>query len=341
VGVEADKLRALIDEFRGKSVVVLGDIMLDHYVYTEPRKLSREAPVIVADYSSEAYRPGGAANLAAVLSRLGARVSLVGAVGADEEADRLIGELKGDGVDVSGIVVAGRKTCVKTRIYVGRRQYLRIDIEDRSPIVGDDADRLLEKFTSSLENAGLVLISDHDKGTLTPPIIYEAIERSKKLGKPVVGRPKVEHVFDFTHSDTLITTVREASEAVGVKILNDSSLRNLGFNMLTRIECGSVYLYDQNTSYLFEQNSVTYVPPLTKLRNHEAVGLRDIVAAAYGLAFAASKNPLYAALISRLAESLFLEAVNGARAEITAVRLRESIERFFADGYTYRTVKVR
>lgn len=341
MGVEADKLRSLVDGFNGKSVVVLGDLMLDHFVYTEPRKLSREAPVVVADYSSESYRPGGAANLAVILKRMGARVSLVGAVGMDEDADKLLGELKSSGVDISGVVTTGRKTCVKRRIYVGKRQYLRIDIEDRTPLEGPIADRVLAMFSQSLEGADLVLMSDHDKGTLTSSLIYQALELARTAGKCVVSRPKVEHVFDYTHTDSLVTTVREASEAVGVKILNDSSIRNLGFNMLTRIECGSVYLYDQNTSYLFEQSSVTYVPPLAKSPYHEVIGVRDVVTAAYGLAYVTSKNPLYASLISRAAESLYVEATNGARAQISEAHLRESISRFFEDGYSYRTVKVR
>lgn len=341
MGVERDKLRSLVDRFEGKNVVVLGDVMLDHYIYTEPRKLSREAPVIVADYASEAYRPGGAANLAVFLKQLGAKVRLVGSVGLDEDGEKLLGALKDDGIDVSHIVAAERRTCVKRRIYVGRRQYLRVDIEDRSPLQGDWAKMLLERFESCLEGSDLVLISDHDKGTLTPTIIYEAIELSKRSGKCVVARPKVEHLFDFSHVDTVITTVKEASEAVGVKILNDSSVRNLGFNMLTRIECGSVFLYDQNTSYLFEKNSVTYLPPLAKPAYHEVVGLRDVIAAAYGLAYVESRNPLYACLIGRVAESLFVEGANGAAAPINSLRLREGIDRFFADGYPLRTVRVK
>lgn len=342
MGVEPDKLRSLVDGFKGKSVVVLGDIMLDHYMYTEPRKLSREAPVIIADYSSEAYRPGGAANLAALLKQFGANVKLVGAVGLDDGGEKLLEELKNSGIDTAHIVTTSRKTCVKRRIYVGRRQYLRIDVEDRSPIEGREAEQLLDKFASCLEGSDLVLMSDHDKGTLTSSTIYSAIELSKKSGKCVVGRPKVEHVFDFSGVDTLVTTVREASEAVGLKILNDSSLRNLGFNMLTRTGSGSIFLYDQGTSYLFEQNnSLTYVPPLIKLGYHEAVGLRDVIAAAYGLAYVESRNPLYASLISRVAETLFLEATNGSRAQITNLHLRDGIDKFFADGYTYRTVKVR
>lgn len=342
MGVETDKLRLVVSGFRGKNVVVLGDIMLDHYVYTEPRKLSREAPVIVADYSSEAYRPGGAANLAAILRQLGANVKLVGSVGLDEDGEKLLGALKNSGIDTASIVVTGRKTCVKRRIYVGRRQYLRVDVEDRSPLEANEAGRLLENFGRSLEGSDLVVISDHDKGTLTSSTIYGAIELSKRQGKCVVARPKVEHVFDFSGADTIVTTVREASEAVGVKILNDSSIRNLGFNLLTRTGSASIFLYDQGTSYLFEQNnSVTYVPPLAKLTYHEAVGLRDIVAAAYGLAYVESKNPLYASLVSRVAETVFLETTNGARTQITAPQLVEGIDRFFADSYTYRTVRVR
>ncbi len=341
MGGETHKLKSLIDGFNGKKVVVLGDIMLDHYVYTEPRKLSREAPVVVADYSSEAYRPGGAANLATILKRLGANVSLVGVVGVDADADKLLEALRDVGVDVSGVLSTERKTCVKRRIYVGRRQYLRIDIEDRSPVGGVITQQLYEKVSQKLGGAELIIISDHDKGTLTPTLIYSVIEQAKAAGKFVVGRPKTEHFFDYTHVDTMLATIREASEAVGVKILNDSSVRNLGFNVISRIECGSVYLYDQSTAYMFEQNSVTYLPPLVKLAYHEVIGLRDIITAAYGLAYASSRNALYASLISRVAETLFIEASNGSRAYIDSIQLGEGVMRFFSDGYAYRTVKVR
>lgn len=339
--LEGDRLKKIIDDFATKNVIVLGDPMLDHYVYTEARKLSREAPVIVSDYVSEEFNPGGAANLAAILKRLGAGVSLIGVIGKDNEGKTLLNELDAEGVDTSSIIdVEGRPTCVKTRIYVGRRQYLRIDREDRKSVDLSVTSKLINNLKTKIDQHDIVILSDHDKGTLTTMLISEVVKLSRSLNKRIVGRPKVDHLLDFAYVNSLLSTVREASEAIGTSVLNDTSIRNIGFNILTRLEPSSFYLWDRNTSFLFEPGYVSYFPASNGYTNHERIGLRDVITAAYALAVACSAPALDAALIARAAEGVGNSSINN-KEEMSRERLKVIIDRLEKQGYSYTSVGVK
>jgi rfaE bifunctional protein kinase chain/domain len=339
--LEGDRLKELVDEFASKNVVVLGDSMLDHYVYTEARKLSREAPVIVSDYISEEFSPGGAANLATLLKRLGANVSIVGVIGKDDEGETLLNELRAEGVDTSGLIeVEGRPTCVKTRIYVGRRQQLRIDREDRKAVDLSVTSKLINNLRGKIEQHDIAVLSDHDKGTLTTTLISEVVKLSRSLNKCIVGRPKVDHLLDFAYMNSLLSTVREASEAVGTRVLNDTSIRNIGFNILTRLEPNSFYLWDRNTSFLFEPGHVSYFPASNEHTNHERIGLRDIITAAYSLTIASSAPALDAALIARAAEGVSNSSISN-RGEMSRERLKAAIDHLAKHGYAYTSVGVK
>jgi len=124
----------IIDGFQDKTVLVIGDLMVDRYVRSQGRKLSREAPVPVADFISEELVLGGAANLANNLVALGAKVRVIGVVGNDEPGKWIQEELEKKGVDISGAVVNSRPTSLKTRFILNHRQYLRIDKESRTDV---------------------------------------------------------------------------------------------------------------------------------------------------------------------------------------------------------------
>ncbi len=335
-------LTAIVDNFQSKEVVILGDAMVDYYIYTEARKLSREAPVIVSDYISESVSAGGAAHLATVAKGLGAKVSLIGVVGHDTQGESLLSRLESFGIDVSGVLsLTARPTCVKQRIYVGRRQYFRIDREERRPIDEPTANELSENLRDRATNASIVVLSDHDKGSLTPSLISSTLRICQALGKSVIGRPKVDHLFDFGGVNSLLSSVREASEATGISVINDTSVRNIGFNILSRLETPSVHLRDGSNSFLFEPNKVGYFPTPGAFSVSEKVGLRDLIAASYALACACSASPVEASLIAKAAEGIGGTSTANGRDTGYPEELKANLAKMSSERYAYKIVQAR
>lgn len=339
LAMSSDELRSgllpLVERFKELKIGVIGDVMLDRYVSAEARKLSREAPVIVADYTGERFHPGGAANLALKVSRLGAKVSLFGVVGRDEQSEILNNLLSQEKVENGGMVSCSKPTPLKTRIYLNRRQYLRIDREDAADIDSETRSTLLERFSRGLTGLSAVVISDHDKGTLTSDVISEAIKLSASHGIPVIARPKIRHLLDFVYSSTVLSSVKEASEAMDVPAVNDSSLRNMGINLLNRLEAGSVFLWNHKNSMLFQKGSITYIPVISD-GNMERIGLRDFITAVYSLCMAAGGSPLQCAYLAVNAQYVYSGSADPGLSELVG-----AIKSPKAQSTEYKSVKVR
>ena len=183
----------VVDGFRNKSILVIGDLIVDRYVHSQGRKLSREAPVPVADFISEELLLGGAANLTNNLAALGAKVKVLGVVGKDEAGRWIEEELRRKGVDVSGVVVNDRPTSLKTRFILNHRQYLRIDKEYRSDVESHITRQFLEPLKELVSGADSVVFSDYDKGVITPDLISNVVEECRVQNKKVLAQPKVRH----------------------------------------------------------------------------------------------------------------------------------------------------
>ncbi len=232
----------VVDGFRNKSILVIGDLIVDRYVHSQGRKLSREAPVPVADFISEELLLGGATNLTNNLVALGAKVKVLGVVGKDEAGRWIEEELRRKGVDVSGIVVNDRPTSLKTRFILNHRQYLRIDKEYRSDVEPHITRQFLQPLKELVSGADGVVFSDYDKGVITPELISNVVEECRVQSKKVLAQPKVRHYLDYIGVTMVKSNAREGSIATGVSMVNDTSLRNMGHNLMTRLECESLLL---------------------------------------------------------------------------------------------------
>ncbi len=225
----------VVDGFRNKSILVIGDLIVDRYVHSQGRKLSREAPVPVADFISEELLLGGATNLTNNLVALGAKVKVLGVVGKDEAGRWIEEELRRKGVDVSGIVVNDRPTSLKTRFILNHRQYLRIDKEYRSDVEPHITRQFLQPLKELVSGADGVVFSDYDKGVITPELISNVVEECRVQNKKVLAQPKVRHYLDYIGVTMVKSNAREGSIATGVSMVNDTSLRNMAHNLMTRL----------------------------------------------------------------------------------------------------------
>ena len=279
--------------------------MVDRYVRSQGRKLSREAPVPVADFISEELVLGGAANLANNLVALGAKVRVLGVVGNDEPGKWIQEELEKKGVDTSGAVVNSRPTSLKTRFILNHRQYLRIDKESRTDVEAHVTKQFLYSLEDLLEDADGIVFSDYDKGVITPELISNVVEECRVQEKKVVAQPKVRHYLDYVGVSMVKSNVREATIATGVSMVNDTSLRNMGHNLMTRLECeGLLLTRSEQGMILFEKKNITSFPPFKGPKpGFNAVGVRDCMTAVLAMSIV-SKAPIgEAVLLAGLAAS--------------------------------------
>ncbi len=205
----------ILQGLAGQVVLVVGDLMLDHFVVGSVERISPEAPVPVVRFAREDYRLGGAANVAANLQALGARVEVIGLVGKDPEGDRLREALERAGVGTTGLVTdPARCTTRKTRVVTSRNQQVaRIDYESDAESSGEVAAALVAQIERLTPTARAVLVSDYLKGTVSREVAAAAIRAARAARIPVTVDPKVPH-SGYYQGATLVTPNHHEAEAV-------------------------------------------------------------------------------------------------------------------------------
>ena len=264
--MKRDKLNLILDHFDQISVIVIGDLMLDRFIYGNATRLSPESPVPLIDVATEVFRLGGAANAVNNIRVLGGKVIAVGVIGDDWFGKRLTGLLKEDGIDTTGIIECGeRRTTVKTRVIAGQQQLLRFDRETREPIKKEYIYAILDFLKNKIASADVVLISDYNKGVVTRDLFKGLLSLAEKFDKPILVYPKVEQSLDYKGINTFITTIGNAISVTGIKQINETSLRNIGQWLLTHLECDHVIITHEKggLSCFDRKGTVTHIPPTT------------------------------------------------------------------------------
>jgi D-beta-D-heptose 7-phosphate kinase/D-beta-D-heptose 1-phosphate adenosyltransferase len=234
---------AVLEAARGRTVVVLGDLMLDEWIVGEANRISPEAPVPILRFTARRTAPGGAANVAMNLLRLGARVRVCGVVGDDEAGADLARELDEVGIDTSGLVVdATRPTTLKTRIVAQRQQMVRVDRESQEPLSRAVQDELRARSQHIWNEAAVLCLSDYDKGLATCGVfdsaIADALSSTRSSDLPplrITGGPKPHNLNCFSRTDFLSLNQKEASEASGLKLDSIEAIECAGEALLRQL----------------------------------------------------------------------------------------------------------
>ena len=302
--VDRENLAKLLRLFQGRRVLVIGDLIVSRFVEVAARKLAREAPVPAGDYVGETFLPGGAANLSRELVSLGASVSVVGLIGSDEYGAWLKAEFSRNAVSHEGVVSdATRPTSLRTWIMVNKFHSLRIDREDRRDVPLAMSRRLLSEAEPLIKNVDCIILSDYDRGAITSYLISGVVNAAHASGKIVVAQPKMHHYLDFSGVTYVKSNMEEASHATGMAIVNETSLRNMGVNLLSRLECKAILLTrgEQGVT-LFDTENVTLFPPITGKKNlFSKVGVRDAMTGVFAMTVASGGNAYQAAVLSNVA----------------------------------------
>jgi D-beta-D-heptose 7-phosphate kinase/D-beta-D-heptose 1-phosphate adenosyltransferase len=298
----AQLLKRLLD----RPILVIGDVMLDHFIVGDVDRISPEAPVPVVRFAREEYRLGGAANVANNLRALGADVELVALVGQDAEADRVRAELTRIRVGSTGLVVdPSRCTTRKTRVVTTRNQQVaRIDYEEDAEASGVVENTLVSQIERLAADASAVLISDYLKGTISERTAAAAIAAAGKKGVPVTIDPKVPHTA-YYKAATLITPNHHEAEAIThMRLRTDEETAHAARKLCEMTECANVLITRGERGMWLHTPSGDTALPAEAREVSDVTGAGDTVIATMTLALAAGATLTDAARLANRAAGI-------------------------------------
>jgi len=228
---------AIIENFSRSRVLVVGDIMADHFIWGKVSRISPEAPVPVVEVRKDSFMLGGCANVLNNIFAMGGRVHLAGVIGSDETGKRLLAEFRSRGVDTGGIVVeAGRPTTLKTRIVAHGQQVVRFDREDRKSVQAKSVRKILSYIESLRDDLGALVVSDYNKGVVTRPLL-EGI-RKVIAGRPIFTcvDPKQRDFSLYQGFDIITPNHSEAGRAAGEEMQNGQDHIRVGMKLLQQYD---------------------------------------------------------------------------------------------------------
>jgi len=319
-------LSKYVGRFRRSRVLVLGDVMVDEYVWGTVSRISPEAPVPVVAVRSESVRVGGAANVAANIAALGGDVRIVGVVGNDIPAERLTHELELAGVKADGLIVDGtRPTTIKSRVVAGSQHIVRFDRESDAPLDRKTRARVLQRVADELPKADALLISDYAKGVVSPALIRQVLALAGRLKKVVAVDPKVQHLPLFRGVTVVAPNHQEAAAAVRILVRGEPDLLRVGRLLLRRLQSRAVLITrgEQGMSLFERGKPVAHIPTFAR-EVYDVTGAGDTVMAALSLALAAGASMHEAAVLANYAAGV----VVGKRGTATVSRaeLRQALQ---------------
>ena len=299
-------LAGLLPLFAARTVLVLGDVMLDRYVSGEVRRISPEAPIPVLRAQHRRAVLGGAANVAQNVAALGARALLAGVVGQDDAAADISRLLAAEPAILPCLVtLPGRATTVKTRFVSGGHQLLRLDEEDSAPIDAAATERLLDEFAAALPRADVVVLSDYAKGVLTDHVLARAIALAGAAGRPVIADPKRADFRHYHGVDVLTPNEAEAALATGIACDDDDGAAAGGEQARVQADAGAVLVTRSARGLTLVRRDT---PPLHLPTRAQAVadvsGAGDTLVAAFAIGLACGAPMAEAAVLANVAAGI-------------------------------------
>ena len=326
--IEAGRAEAILDRFQGRRLIVLGDLMLDEFIWGEVRRISPEAPVPVVEVRRETLQLGGAGNVVTNLLALGAEAIPIGILGEDEAGRRMRALFADEGASVDGLLtVPDRPTTRKTRIVAHSQQMVRADREDRSLISEAIERQILALYLAALPSADAVILSDYDKGLLTPALLQSAIRAARAAGKPTCLDPKIRHFSHYRLVDVVTPNQLEAERASGIEITDPVSLLQAASRIRDLLDCRHVLITRGELGMsLFDAGGTISHIPTTAREVYDVTGAGDTVIATLTLALAAGAPLLDAAILANLAAGVVVGKVG--TAAVSQDELRATLRRF-------------
>lgn len=334
--IDKDKLKNLIIRLRDAKILVVGDLALDEMVYGDTERISREAPVLILQHTHTKFILGGASNAAHNVSEInGGKVSVIGVIGEDYQAQDLKNAFREANIDCESLIVdKNRKTITKTRIsgscsHSITQQIVRIDRQTNAPISEETESKIIKEVEKLIPAHDAVILSDYHIGTLSDKVIGTVVETAKKYGKKVIVDAQRD-LNRYRGVSSMTPNLPDTQKHVGFFLKSKEDFLKAG-NMLIEqtgakavlITCGGdgMVVVEKGDKY-------THIPVFNKAEVFDVTGAGDTVTALYTLALAVGAEPVYAAVIGNIAAGIVIKQFGCATTNIDEIleSMPENIE---------------
>ena len=320
-------LTSFVDHFERAKILIVGDIILDQYIWGGVNGISPEAPIPVVEVIRESVSLGGASNVANNVHALGAQVMLCGVVGEESYGEMLLHHLNEKQISTKGVVLdPNRPTTRKTRIVAHKQQVVRVDRENAGPIGKGIMEKLKDRILDVLPQVDAVVLEDYGKGVIQEQLLQEILPVAKKAGKIVTVDPK-DSFFEQYRGITAMTPNRvEAEKVAEIQISDTQSLHEAGNRLRERLQCEAVLItLGEQGMCLVEKGKPPFDIPARAREVFDVSGAGDTVIAVFTMALIAGASFQQAAMLSNIAGSLVVEKLGTATVsrEEMKKRLRE------------------
>ena len=304
---DTTKLLKIVDNFKGKRILVIGDVMIDRFIRGSVSRISPEAPVPVIEVKEEKYMPGGAGNLANNLSALGLNTSVVGIIGADQTGTKTIEDFNRLGINAENIIKdESRITTIKTRVIAEHQQVVRFDRETKKPISEESKSKLFSLVRIAIKNCDAILMSDYLKGVLSTEFIYDIIKLAKENNIMLFAGPKPESFSLYTGVNCASLNMKEARTCLHLK--DESDVKEIGRNLLLSLKSDLLLItLGEKGMVVFEKKQgkirSNIIPAVAK-EVYDVSGAGDTALATFTAAIVAGADPISATIIANHAAGI-------------------------------------
>lgn len=301
-----------LNEIKKKKILVIGDLILDRYIWGKVSRISPEAPVPIVEVTAENYLLGGAANVANNIASLGGHATIVGVAGHDRGGEILTKILTERGIQSDGVFRSSRPTTMKARVIAHSQQVVRFDREDKNKVEGKLLKNILDYLHSEISGYDAVIISDYKKGVISAELVEKVLKESRPKNIFVAVDPKIGHFHCYRKVSLITPNIHEASSASGIEIKDEKSLINAGKALLRKLACSAVLITrGEHGMSLFRKDKVVHIPTVAK-NVFDVTGAGDTVIATFTLAYTAGASMEESAVIANHAAGIVVGEVGTA-----------------------------
>ena len=321
LNIDNDRLVEIAEKLKSGRVLVVGDVMLDQFIYGTVERISPEAPVPVVAVNEEMFMLGGAANVLHNIMALGGSSTVCGIIGDDVHGKRVKTLFKNAKASTDGLVVdKDRITSKKTRIIAHSQQVVRFDKEETTKVPKASIDKVISYIRSNINDFDAVIISDYGKGVVTKQLIAKVVEICTKSNRVIIVDPKIKHFKYYKGVTSMTPNHHEASQAANIKIVNDKTLEKAGRKLMVDLESDSLLITRgaDGMALFAKDGSITKIP--TMARNvYDVTGAGDTVIAAFTLALSVGASFIEAAVLANFAAGIVVGKVGTATVTVDEV----------------------
>ena len=297
------RLQELIQRFQNRRIGVIGDVMIDSYVWGSVTRMSPEAPVPVVEVERETVRLGGAANVANNIKSLGGEPLLIGIVGDDANGARLTKLLEDQRCPTDGIVKdSSRPTTIKTRVIAHNQHVVRIDNEHKEEISPEVQKKLLSVLLSHIDSLDGIILEDYNKGVIVKSLIHQIIAAAREHGKIITVDPKFQNFFEYKNVTVFKPNRKEVEGALGVKLESENDVREAIEVLKQRLQADNILLTrgEEGMSLMDSEGLLQHLPTRA-LHVADVSGAGDTVIATLTMAMASGASIHEAAALANFA----------------------------------------